>query len=136
LAERPLRILLVEDEMLVAMNVEDMLLELGYEVAGIATRLDQALVLARELAFDAAILDVNLAGERSFAVADLLAERHIPFLFATGYGLQGIEERFRSAVVLQKPFRCADLGETLEQLIARPPDRPSFPSQPRTRGTH
>ena len=116
MAERRLRILIVEDEMLVAMNVEDMLLDLGHEVAGIASRLAPALALAAEAEIDAAILDVNLAGEASFPVAELLDERGIPFLFATGYGLQGIEERYRSRILLQKPFRCIDLGEALAQL--------------------
>lgn len=115
MAER-LRILIVEDEMLVAMNIEDMLLDLGHEVSGMAGRLDTALALASEGSFDAAMLDVNLAGQQSFPVADLLAERNIPFLFATGYGLQGIEERHRGRPVLQKPFRMSDLGEALAAL--------------------
>jgi CheY-like chemotaxis protein len=112
LAER-LRVLIVEDEMLVAMNIEDMLLALGHEVAGLASRLAPALALAGEAEIDAAVLDVNLAGERSFPVADLLDQRGIPYLFATGYGLSGIEERYRGRTVLQKPFRMADLGAAL-----------------------
>jgi CheY-like chemotaxis protein len=113
LAESRLRILVVEDEMLVAMNIEDMLLDLGHEVAGIAGRLAPALALAEEAAFDLAMLDVNLAGEASFPVADVLRGRGIPFLFATGYGAAGIAEGYRSAPVLQKPFRTADLAEAI-----------------------
>jgi CheY-like chemotaxis protein len=113
LAERRLRILVVEDEMLVAMNIEDMLLELGHEVAGLASRLGPALALAREGRFDAAMLDVNLAGEPSFPVADILIERGIPFLFATGYSRQGIDESYRDHAMLQKPFRAAELGAAL-----------------------
>lgn len=116
MAERRLRILVVEDEMLVAMNIEDMLLDLGHEVAGLASRLGPALALAVEGRFDAAMLDVNLDGEPSFPVADLLAGRGIPFLFATGYGRQGIEERFRDRPILQKPFRAAELGAALAAL--------------------
>jgi CheY-like chemotaxis protein len=116
LAER-LRILIVEDEMLVAMNIEDMLLDLGHEVAGIAGRLAPALTLAADAEIDAAILDVNLAGEQSFPIADLLDTRGIPFLFATGYGLGGIQDRYRSRVVLQKPFRQADLGAALARAM-------------------
>ncbi|HEX8584838.1 MAG TPA: response regulator [Allosphingosinicella sp.] len=112
-----LRVLIVEDEMLVAMNIEDMLLDLGHEVAGLATRLAPALALAGESEIDAAVLDVNLAGEHSFPVADLLDKRGIPFLFATGYGLGGIEERYRGRVVLQKPFRLADLGAALRSAV-------------------
>jgi DNA-binding response OmpR family regulator len=107
-------VLIVEDEMLVAMNIEDMLLDLGHEVAGIASRLAPGLALARDAAIDAAILDVNLAGEPSFPIAELLEERGVPFLFATGYGVQGIDERYRGRTVLQKPFRLADLGRALE----------------------
>ena len=113
MADRALRILIVEDEMLVAMNIEDMLLDLGHEVAGLASRLEPALSLAREAAFDVAMLDVNLAGEASFPVADALRERGIPFLFATGYGIQGIAEDYRDAPVLQKPFRALDLEQAL-----------------------
>lgn len=99
--------------MLVAMNIEDMLLELGHEVAGLASRLEPAVALAREGRFDVAMLDVNLAGEPSFPVADVLRQRGIPFLFATGYGIQGIADGYRSAYVLQKPFRARDLEEAL-----------------------
>jgi DNA-binding response OmpR family regulator len=113
LAEARLRVLIVEDEMLVAMNIEDMLLDLGHEVAGIASRLAPGLALARDAEIDAAVLDVNLAGEPSFPIADLLEERGVPFIFATGYGLQGIEERYRGRTVLQKPFRLADLDAAL-----------------------
>jgi CheY-like chemotaxis protein len=116
LAERRLRILIVEDEMLVAMNIEDMLLDLGHEVVGIASRLEPALALAHDGAFDVAMLDVNLAGERSFPVADVLAERGIPFVFATGYGLQGIEPGYRDRPVLQKPFRAQQLAEAIMAL--------------------
>jgi len=116
MAERSLRILIVEDEMLVAMNIEDMLLDLGHEVAGLASRLAGAVSLAREAAVDVAMLDVNLAGEASFPVADVLAERGIPFLFATGYGVQGIEERYRDRPILQKPFRAGELAAALEAI--------------------
>ncbi|HEX8642574.1 MAG TPA: response regulator [Allosphingosinicella sp.] len=115
MAERRLRILVVEDEMLVAMNIEDMLLALGHEVAGLASRLGPALDLAREGEFDLAMLDVNLAGETSFAVADVLRARGIPFLFATGYGVDGIADNYQGAPVLQKPFRSRDLAGALAE---------------------
>jgi len=129
LAERRLRILIVEDEMLVAMNIEDMLLDLGHEVAGLASRVEPALALAREGAFDLAMLDVNLAGQPSFPVADILAARGIPFLFATGYGSKGIAGGYRHHVVLQKPFRSKDLAQALR--TALPPGRTLGPPSPR-----
>ena len=119
LPERRLRVLVVEDEMLVAMNIEDMLLELGHEVAGIASRVEPALSLAVEGNFDVALLDVNLAGEPSFPVAAVLRQRGIPFLFATGYGIKGIVEEFRSEVVLQKPFREAELARAVDEVATR-----------------
>jgi CheY-like chemotaxis protein len=113
---RRLRVLIVEDEMLVAMNIEDMLLELGHEVAGLAGRLAPALALAREAAFDIAMLDVNLAGEQSFPIAEALAERGIPYLFATGYGAKGVAEEHRHAPIIQKPFRARELDQALRAL--------------------
>ena len=117
MTERRLRILVVEDEMLVAMNIEDMLLALGHEVAGIAGRLAPALALAQEGEFDLAMLDVNLAGEPSFPVADVLRARGIPFFFATGYGREGLHDDYRDAPVLQKPFRSRDLADVLAAAV-------------------
>ena len=109
------RALVVEDEIMVAMYVEDLLTDLGFEVAGLATGLDQALPLAREGAFDFAVLDINLAGQLSFPIADVLRERGIPFLFASGYGSRVMNDDYGDAVRIQKPF----LGRDLEQAIAK-----------------
>lgn len=103
------RVLVVEDEMLVAMLLEEMLADLGFEVVGPAMRLERALKMAQEENFDLAILDVNLANEQSFPVARLLRERGIPFIFATGYGSRGLEKEFDGSVVLQKPFEAHQL---------------------------
>src|SRR3954469_6352728 len=92
------RVLVVEDEMMVAMYVEDLLTDLGFEVAAVATGLEQALPLARNGEFDFAVLDINLAGQLSFPVADELRKRGIPFLFASGYGSKGLNDDYRSAV--------------------------------------
>ncbi|OAS12437.1 response regulator [Methylobacterium platani] len=110
------RVLLVEDESLVAMLAEDMLLELGCEVV-VAMRLDKALALARNEVFDLALLDVNLGDARSYPVADLLFERRTPFLFATGYGKQGLEEAYKAVPVLQKPYQPAPLEHLLTRLL-------------------
>ena len=110
------RALVVEDEIMVAMYVEDLLTELGFEVAGIATGLEQALPLAREGEFDFAVLDINLAGQLSFPVADVLRERGIPFLFASGYGSRGLNEDYRSAIRIQKPFLSRDLAQAIAKI--------------------
>ena len=90
--------------MMVAMLVEDMLTDLGHEVVGPAMRLEQAMPLAREAEIDFAVLDINLEGEPSFPVADILTARGIPFVFATGYGSKGLNDAYRGAVTLKKPF--------------------------------
>lgn len=111
-----LKVLVVEDEMLVSMLVEDMLSELGCEVVGPAADIAEALELARDTAIDAALLDVNLGGKPIFPVADLLRERGVPYVFASGYGEAGITEDHRGAPVLQKPFREVDLAKALKAL--------------------
>jgi CheY-like chemotaxis protein len=113
-----LKVLVVEDEMLVSMLVEDMLQEFGCTVIGPAPDIDQALALARDCDLDAAILDVNVGGRQIFPVADLLKARSLPYAFASGYGEAGLIDPHRSAPVLQKPFRQADLERVLLQLAA------------------
>ena len=110
------RALVVEDEIMVAMYVEDLLSELGYEVAGLATSLEQALSLAKAGGFDFAVLDINLAGQASFPVADVLRERGIPFLFASGSSSKGVSEEHRGAVRIQKPFLSRDLARAIEAI--------------------
>ena len=110
------RVLLVEDESLVAMLAEDMLLDLGCEVA-VAMRLGRALDMARSEAFDLAVLDVNLGDARSYPVADLLFESGTPFLFATGYGQQGLEGNYRGVPVLQKPYQAGPMEHLLVRLL-------------------
>jgi CheY-like chemotaxis protein len=111
-----LKILVVEDEMLVSMLVEDMLADFGCEVVGPAAELNEALALAKEAKIDAALLDVNLAGKPIFPVADVLRQRGVPYIFASGYGEAGIEASHKGAPVLQKPFREADLSKALKGL--------------------
>jgi CheY-like chemotaxis protein len=110
---RPRRVLVVEDEVIVGMLLEDMLGELGCEVAAISTHLEQALQLARTLDIDLAILDVNLRGTQSFPVADVLSVRSVPFLFATGYGAQILKPPYSGTPTLQKPFQLDDLRQIL-----------------------
>ena len=111
-----LRVLVVEDEMMVSMLIEDMLSDLGCAVVGPAARLDEALELARTSEIDCAVLDVNLGGQPIFPVADLLRERGRPFAFATGYGDAGLRDADKGTPVLQKPFREGDLARVLGEL--------------------
>jgi CheY-like chemotaxis protein len=108
------RVLIVEDEIIVALFMEDVVTEFGYEVAGVVSHLDDA--MAREPDYGMAVLDVHLNGRSVFEFADTLAARGTPFAFATGYGERGIPERHRGRPVLQKPFQPEDLRRVLEQL--------------------
>ena len=113
-----LKVLVVEDEMLVSMLVEDMLSDLGCTVVGPAAELEEAMSLAQSADIDLALLDVNLGGKPIFPVADALKARGVPFAFASGYGEAGLTEDHRGAAVLQKPFREADLAKALRGLVA------------------
>jgi len=104
-----LRILIIEDESIVAMMVEDLIVDMGHEVVGTAGRLDQAQKLASETPCDFVILDVNLNGQYTYPVAEALKARGVPFVFATGYGAAGLKEEWRSNPVLQKPFQPEEL---------------------------
>jgi len=106
------RILVIEDEPLVAMMVEDMLVECGAEVIGPASTLADAFALAEAGGFDAALVDVNLNGERSDAVAALLRERGIPFIYATGYGAAADD-----GATLTKPYRREQMEAALERAL-------------------
>lgn len=107
------RVLIVEDEGIVAMVVEDYLEALGCTVVMVAARLEEGVAAARERAIDVAILDVNLAGKVSYPIAEILRGRGIPFLFATGYGTAGLPPELRNVPVLAKPFRQVDLASAL-----------------------
>ncbi|MFL6531743.1 MULTISPECIES: response regulator [Pseudomonas] len=99
-----IRVLLVEDEGTVAMLIEEMLEDLGCTVVASVPRLALAREKAGTAQVDLAILDVNLAGERVFPVAEILRGRGVPFLFSTGYGASGLPEEFAQSPVLHKPF--------------------------------
>jgi CheY-like chemotaxis protein len=116
-------VLVIEDEMMVAMLLEDMLTDLGCTVLGPAARVHQALTLiATTGAPDAAVLDVNLNGQKSYPVADALLARGVPFLFATGYHRDLVMNGYRSFPQLQKPFKRSELSDALAKLLtARQP---------------
>ena len=112
------RVLVVEDEMAVAMLIEDMVAELSYEIAAIVPRLEDAMQYRDSESFDLAILDVHLNGKTVFPFAAGLEERDIPFLFVTAYGPRGVPERFRHHRILQKPFGPVELRRALMELPA------------------
>jgi CheY-like chemotaxis protein len=101
------------------MLLEDMLDDLGCCVAGMAARPAQALAaIDAAQPIDAAILDLNLDGQRSYDVADALAARGVPFVFATGYGPAGLIEAYRDRPVLRKPFSYNELARALSDLLS------------------
>lgn len=111
-------VFVVEDEALVAMNLEDMLRDLGCSVLGPAMRLEQAeRMLVEGLSCDAAILDVNLGGQTIFAFAEKLKARGIPLVFATGYGHEGLPQEWRGEHVLQKPYTAEEVATNLASAV-------------------
>ena len=113
------RVLVVEDEMTVAMLIEDMVNELAFEIAGVVPRLEDAMRLADSDDFDVAMLDVHLNGKTVFPFAAELDKRGIPYLFATAYGGRGIPSEFRGRLVLEKPFGPLELSRALLALTGR-----------------
>jgi DNA-binding response OmpR family regulator len=113
-----MRILLVEDEVMIAIYMEDLLADIGHDIAGHATRLTEAVELAERCECDFAILDVNLAGSMSFPVADILKRRGIPFAFATGYGSAAVLPPYDAHKIMHKPVREAELTRTLNDAAA------------------
>lgn len=111
------RVLLVEDEPLVSMMLADMLAAFGHKVDGPYNRFSDAMLAAKSNNLQAGILDVNLGGEKTYAVADILADRKIPFAFVTGYGPDTIISEFSHAPVLQKPIEAAKLHALLQQIV-------------------
>lgn len=113
------RVLLIEDEMMVAMLLEDMLADLGCTVVGPAARVEQALAMIEVAGtLDAAVLDVNLNGQQSYPVANALVACGVPFVFATGYGRDSVMNGYRDIPQLQKPFKLSELSDALAKLWA------------------
>jgi DNA-binding response OmpR family regulator len=119
-ALKGIRVLVVEDEFLVAMLIEDMLTSAGCVVAGPIPRLSDALDAVDRGTYDAAVLDVNLGGDRVYPVADALSRRNVPFVFITGYGTSGLPGEYAERPRLGKPFKMADLLGMLSSVVAPP----------------
>ena len=114
------RVLIVEDEAIIAMTAEDMIEELGCIVANTASNLAEALAHVKAGGFDVALLDINLNGSESTEVAQLLIERAFPFVFTTGYGSGGPAADFPDIPVVAKPYRAADLATAIAKAITAP----------------
>jgi CheY-like chemotaxis protein len=113
-----LRVLVVEDEFMIAMAVEAVVTDAGGIVVDMAATLEQAVALAETAEFDAALLDINLNGQNSFPVADILGKRGIPFAFVTGYGRKMVPDAFAAAPILTKPYARNELMRVLGSLSA------------------
>lgn len=113
-----LRVLLVEDESLVAELIVDVLETAGYSVLGPFPRLDAAVRAAETEAVDAALLDLDLAGKRSYPVAAALSARQVPFLFLTGYGHGALDPEYAACRTVSKPFKPQQLIDMLSRAVA------------------
>jgi len=107
------RVLVVEDEMMIAMLIEDMLEEFGCTLVGPATTVSRALDLIAKENVEIAVLDLNLDGQDTYAIADALRQKSVPFIFATGYGSTGLRQEYGNRPVLQKPFQAQALESAL-----------------------
>ena len=116
-----LRILLVEDEAMVALMIQDMLQDLGCTVAAVAASVADGLALVDDerLDLDGAVLDINLGGEKVFPIARRLKDRGVPFIFSTGYGLAGIAEEFARTPTLAKPYGPGALHGMLASVFSK-----------------
>jgi DNA-binding response OmpR family regulator len=136
------RVLLVEDEPLIAIALESTLKELGFDVVASATGISSALQVIGREPVECAILDVNLGSQRVDAVADALAARNCPFIFMTGYSTSDVPPGHRGRTVLQKPFRLDRLLAVLHAEFglaagdSRPPQEDSSSYRDRHAKTH
>jgi DNA-binding NarL/FixJ family response regulator len=112
------RVLIVEDQAILAFEMQALLQQLGCEVVGPVGTVEQALGAARAERLNGAVLDINLDGEPAYPVADILLARRIPFLFATGYGVESVPDRFLDCPILEKPFVFEDLERLATRLWA------------------
>lgn len=110
------RILIVEDEPVIAMLLEEMLTEYGFQVVAVAATLEQARALASTLELDGALLDVSLGEDEVFPVARVLDDRGLPFAFTTGYGSVGLPPEWEKRPVFNKPYNIQLLAETLAEM--------------------
>lgn len=114
-----LKVFVVEDESLVAMQLEDMLLDLGCDLVGLAMRVVRALEMVDAAPrIDVAVLDVNIGGDKIYPVAERLREKGVPIVFATGYGRAGVEPEWQSYEILQKPYTMNEVAAKIAMSAA------------------
>jgi DNA-binding response OmpR family regulator len=118
------RVLVCDDNLLMADIVAEFLRECGLEPMGPVGRLETAMHMARERALDGAILDINLNGRPCFPVCALLSARRIPFIFLTGYPAAAIPIEYRGAVLVTKPFEVTEMKEIVAEMLGLPHDWP------------
>lgn len=111
------KVLIVEDEALIAMFIEDTLSDIGCETVAVASNLVDAMTKVAEIQCDIVMLDVNLAGKETFKLAEVLSKKNQPFIFSTGYGNAVIHPHLQHVPVLQKPFRESELREKLQAAL-------------------
>jgi CheY-like chemotaxis protein len=111
------RVLIIEDETLIALLLEDMLTDLGCTILGSASSVDAAIEILDRTPPGVAVLDINLGGEKSYAVAEALAKRGVPFIFSTGYADGRLDAPWQDRPMLQKPFGQEQLAEALEAAL-------------------
>jgi DNA-binding response OmpR family regulator len=109
-------ILVLEDEMVLAMHLEDLILDIPGASATLVASLEEAMAAAETGNFRAAILDVNLGGRHSFPVADLLKARSIPYAFVTGYGNRLIPPEHAEAPIVEKPFTAEQISGVIASM--------------------
>jgi DNA-binding response OmpR family regulator len=116
-SRQPTRVLVIEDELLLALSIASQVEKFGWQVVGPAGRIAEAMRLARDEAFNAAVLDLNLHGDTTFGVAKILSERAIPFIFLTGYDPAAVPREYASVPILEKPFTDAELAARLQPML-------------------
>lgn len=115
------KVLVLEDDYLIADDLSDLLADAGADVVGPISNVRDALAQVRDDGFDMALVDVGLGNEKAYPVADLLRELNVPFVFVTGYGEESLPERFRGAALCKKPFNESCILDAVKSAIQEPP---------------
>ena len=115
--KNPTRVLIVEDEPVLALTLEELLVDGGFEVVGTTGKLEKALTLIGSAVFDVAIIDANLAGVSAGPAATALTARELPFIVVSGYSPEQLQPAFHGGVFIRKPYRPDDLFRVLKELV-------------------